>query len=183
MGQKGHWTGKKRPGFKLSHSFTKGFTPWNKGKKTSPEVIEKLRTSHIGQKAWNKGLKNHLSVEVVEKIRQSVLANPGKNFRDTKPEMRVESELSRLGIFFEKQRSLCKVAKVDFYLPEHHIAIQVDGCYWHNCSIHSATHLDGKSERDSRQDAILAANGFNVYRIWEHDIMEDGFDLSNFIKY
>lgn len=31
--------------------------PWNKGKKeTRPEVIERLRKSHKGQEAWNKGL-------------------------------------------------------------------------------------------------------------------------------
>ena len=31
--------------------------PWNKGKKTSGKTIQKLRISHLGQVAWNKGKK------------------------------------------------------------------------------------------------------------------------------
>lgn len=38
-----------------TNSNLKGSTPWNKGKKMPPEVIEKLRQSHLGQAAWNKG--------------------------------------------------------------------------------------------------------------------------------
>lgn len=34
----------------------KGKAPWNKGKKYSASTIEKLRASHLGQKAWNKGM-------------------------------------------------------------------------------------------------------------------------------
>ena len=32
------------------------YVAWNKGKKLSPEHRENLRISHIGQKAWNKGV-------------------------------------------------------------------------------------------------------------------------------
>lgn len=40
----------KKPGRKI------GSIPWNKGKKEiRPEVIEKLRESHLGQTSWNKG--------------------------------------------------------------------------------------------------------------------------------
>ena len=123
------------------------------------------------------------SKEIREKIRKSVIANPNKTFKDTKPERKVESELIRLGIYFEKQRPLCKIAVVDFYIPEFHIVIQVDGCYWHNCPIHSKVHLEGKTERDIKQDAVLMANGFNVYRIWEHEIMVESFNLNNILIY
>ncbi len=184
MGNPGYWTGKKRS-LESRLNISKGHlgqTPWNKGIKSSPETIKKLRESHLGQKAWNKGLKNHLSKDVVEQIRMSVIANPNRTFRDTVPEKKVERELIRLKVRYEKQRALCKIAKVDFYLPEEHVVIQVDGCYWHNCPIHSEIILEGKTERDRNQDAVLTSNGFNVYRIWEHDIMATNFDLSNFVK-
>ena len=43
----------------------KGKIPWNKNKTNvyTQKQIEQLRTSHLGQKAWNKGLKNWLSEE------------------------------------------------------------------------------------------------------------------------
>lgn len=185
--------------------FKKGEIGYWTGKKRSPETIEKMRVASTGRVAWNKGLKvdsntgkthfkkgftpwnkglkNHLSEDVVNKIRKSVIANLPKTFKDTKPELKVELELIRLNINYQKQVPLCKIAKVDFYLPEHRIVIQVDGCYWHNCPIHSKKILIGKTERDIQQDSILTFNGFNIYRIWEHDIMKKEFNLINFIKY
>lgn len=41
------------------NSLLKGRVPWNKGKKTPPDVIAKLKKSHLGQSAWNKGIKTN----------------------------------------------------------------------------------------------------------------------------
>jgi group I intron endonuclease len=38
-----------------------GKAAWNRGKKLSKEHIENLRKSHLGQKAWNKGMKGQYS--------------------------------------------------------------------------------------------------------------------------
>ena len=48
--------------------FKKGQTSPNKGKKFSAEYRKKLSDAHIGQTAWNKGLKNHLSEEAIQKM-------------------------------------------------------------------------------------------------------------------
>ena len=166
---------------------------WNKGLKLSQEHIDNLVTSHLGQTAWNKGIKS--SDETKKKISDYVTANPvswwkGKTrnseakkkmsiskienpvlvFKDTSIEIKIENELIKRGINYQKQVPLCKVARVDFYLPEYRIVIQADGCYWHNCPIHGRGEIKNCSEKDKRQDNVLTFNGFNVYRFWEHDI-------------
>jgi G:T-mismatch repair DNA endonuclease (very short patch repair protein) len=52
--------------------------------------------------------------------------------KDTKIELKVEKELKRRNINYQKQISLYPRAMVDFYLPEYRIVIQCDGDYWHN---------------------------------------------------
>lgn len=55
----------------------------------------------------------------------------------------------------------------------------VDGCFWHGCPEHGGrpkrnTHYWGPKiarniERDREQEARLAAAGWKVLRIWEHE--------------
>jgi DNA mismatch endonuclease (patch repair protein) len=63
----------------------------------------------------------------------------------------------------------------------------VDGCFWHACEIHGTSpranqaywmpKLARNRERDRRVDEHLAANGWNVVRIWEHVPPRDAADL------
>jgi very-short-patch-repair endonuclease len=85
-------------------------------------------------------------------------------FKNTGIELKVETELHRRNIKYQKQVPLCNIAIVDFYLPEYRIIIQCDGDYWHT--------RPGAKERDNKQDNVLVFNGFNVYRFWEHEINE-----------
>lgn len=173
----------------------RGKSSWNKGRSWTKEEKEKLSKAHIGQIAWNKGKK--YSDETKKKISDYVKANPvnywkGKKrnaeakkkmsiskienpvlvFKDTSIEIKIENELIKRGIYYQKQVPLCKVARVDFYLPEYRIVIQADGCYWHNCPIHGRGEIKNCSEKDKCQDSVLTFNGFNVYRFWEHEINE-----------
>ncbi len=142
-----------------------------KGRIISDEWKKKLSNSHKGQIAWNKGLKG-VSFETSKKMREAKILRPNKVFKDTSIELKVENELRIRKIDYQKQVSFCKVAVVDFYLPKHNLIIQVDGCYWHNCPIHSNKILKGKTERDLNQDKILKENGYIVSRFWEHEINE-----------
>lgn len=55
----------------------------------------------------------------------------------------------------------------------------VDGCFWHMCPEHSsmprrnegfwASKLAGNRARDADTDRRLAAAGWTVVRIWEHE--------------
>ena len=130
-----------------------------------PEIKERIRKASVGNKyalgnKYNLGRKQ--SPETIEKIRQWHIGNPNRKFKNTSIELKVEAELIKRGINYQKQVPLCKIAVVDFYLPEYRIVIQADGDYWHKYPF-------GK-ERDKKQDAVLTFNGFNVYRFWECEI-------------
>lgn len=98
------------------------------------------------------------------KQRESHIVNPNKKFKNTDIELKMEKELKRRNVNYQKQVPLCKIAVVDFYLPEYRTIIQCDGDYWHN--------LPGSRKRSERQDKVLTFNGFNVYRFWGHEINE-----------
>lgn len=127
-----------------------------------------------------KGMKppkfNELSLEKQEEIRKKEreikVNNPNRVFKDTGIELKMEAELKRRSISYQKQVPLCKIAIVDFYLPEYKILIQCDGCYYHGCPIHHPKYHQAQKERDKEQDKVLTLNGFRVYRFWEHKINE-----------
>jgi len=147
---------------------------WNKRKQrkhwseeTRRKISEALKERALkgqGQVPWNKGKTGIYSEERKEKMREWAILHPNKIFKDTSIELKMEAELKKRGVYYQKQVPLCKVARVDFYLPEYRIVIQCDGDYWHNLPDHK--------ERDVMQDRILTFNGFNVYRFWEHEINE-----------
>ena len=58
----------------------------------------------------------------------------------------------------------CKAMPVN-YLPELKTFIFCDGDYWHDCP-------NGKL-RDSKEIKYLQSKGFNAYRFWEHDILNN----------
>lgn len=147
------------------------------GKKRSKESCKKQSETMKGKKRpphskeWNK------------KISEWHIAHPNKKFKDTKIELKIEEKLKKREIIYEKQVPLCKIANVDFYLPEYHIVIQCDGCYWHGCPIHFPNEKINQKEKDIRQDAVLTFNGFNVYRFWEHEINKSPEDCINTITF
>jgi hypothetical protein len=50
-------------------------------------------------------------------------------------EAEIENWLNTNGIIFKKDRIICKPRELDFYIPEHNLAIEFDGLYWHSESI------------------------------------------------
>jgi len=60
------------------------------------------------------------------------------------------------------------------------VAVFVDGCYWHGCAEHGTrkhevnrwywpAKIERNVQRDRDTDEQLAANGWVVIRIWEHE--------------
>jgi DNA mismatch endonuclease (patch repair protein) len=79
---------------------------------------------------------------------------------------------------WRRKSRLC--GRPDFVFPRYHIAVFVDGCYWHGCrkcGLNSKSNTEywkpkiaGNIRRDRANARKLKDDGWNVVRIWEHDL-------------
>jgi len=112
-------------------------------------------------------------------VRRSMLANRSK---DTGPERRLRSELHRLGLRFRKDRAVHAGevrTRPDVIFTRARVAVFLDGCFWHRCPLHGTDpkansdywrpKLDRNVCRYRLVDAALAADGWLVIRVWEHE--------------
>ncbi|HUZ26798.1 MAG TPA: very short patch repair endonuclease [Streptosporangiaceae bacterium] len=113
-------------------------------------------------------------------------ANMRANRRtDTKPEMALRRALHRQGLRYRKDYRLdLDGARVrpDIAFTARRVAVFVDGCFWHVCPEHGTKpaantwywgpKLIRNVERDRAADAALAAAGWRVVRIWEHEPLD-----------
>ena len=101
--------------------------------------------------------------------------------RDTAPEMRLRGPLHALGLRYRVHvRPLPDLRRTaDIVFVSARVAVFVDGCFWHSCPDHGtapssieawwATKLAKNVERDADTDSHLAAAGWLVVRVWEHE--------------
>lgn len=98
--------------------------------------------------------------------------------RDTSCEIALRRELHRRGLRYSLTKKLPGSPDVVFVASR--VAVFVDGCFWHGCQAHcrmpasNAAYWRAKIERNTRRDRIvdqeLAAAGWRVVRVWEHEI-------------
>ncbi|MFD4428790.1 very short patch repair endonuclease [Nocardia sp. NPDC058497] len=100
---------------------------------------------------------------------------------DTNPELALRRELHRAGLRYFVDRAPIKGLRrrADVVFPRLHIAVYVDGCFWHRCPEHAtdpknnaqwwAEKLAGNVARDRATDAALIEAGWQVVRVWEHE--------------
>ncbi|NEW34858.1 very short patch repair endonuclease [Nocardia cyriacigeorgica] len=99
----------------------------------------------------------------------------------TAPELALRRELHRRGLryFVDRAPIRGQRRRADVVFPRLRVAVYVDGCFWHSCPQH-ATHPKNNAEwwadklaanvaRDRATDDALAAAGWQVIRIWEHE--------------
>jgi DNA mismatch endonuclease, patch repair protein len=102
--------------------------------------------------------------------------------RDTRPELRLRGELHRRGLRYRVDlpiRTSSLIVRPDIVFTRRRVAVFVDGCYWHACPDHGTQptrnvaywlfKLRRNVERDRAVDAALAAEGWRVVRLWEHE--------------
>lgn len=103
--------------------------------------------------------------------------------RGTKPERRLFSMLAGMGIRGWRKNASDVVGKPDIVFPNERLAVFVDGCFWHGCPQcqrplpqANREYWQSKIERNIQRAAVanqqLAAAGWIVIRIWEHELRD-----------
>jgi DNA mismatch endonuclease, patch repair protein len=102
---------------------------------------------------------------------------------DTKPEVALRKALHALGYRYRKDLRVDLPDGVrvrpDIVFTARKIAVFVDGCFWHVCPQHGrqpttnewywTPKLRRNMDRDRIADQSLAAAGWQVVRLWEHE--------------
>jgi DNA mismatch endonuclease (patch repair protein) len=102
--------------------------------------------------------------------------------RDTAPEMALRRELWGRGLRYRVHYAPVSGIRrsADIVFTKAHVAVFVDGCFWHHCPRHGSepkangTWWEQKFtrtvERDRETDQLLRAAGWKVIRVWEHEV-------------
>jgi DNA mismatch endonuclease, patch repair protein len=98
--------------------------------------------------------------------------------RDTKPEVMLRRTLWQRGLRYRIHNDL--PGRPDIVFPSRKIVIFVDGCFWHRCPQHWKApknnaefweqKIRGNQIRDARVNRELEEAGWQVIRVWEHDV-------------
>lgn len=112
-------------------------------------------------------------------------AMKGNRRVDSRPEVALRSALHRRGLRFRKDvplRPAERLRRVDIAFPSVRLAVFVDGCFWHGCPEHGnrprrntgywSPKLARNMARDVQVNTELAAAGWTVVRVWEHEDVE-----------
>jgi DNA mismatch endonuclease (patch repair protein) len=96
----------------------------------------------------------------------------------TTPELALRRELHRRGMRFRVNLAGLP-GRPDLAFTRARLAVFVDGCFWHRCPEHGVlpkhngawwlAKLNRNVERDREKDAALAALGWLVVHVWEHE--------------
>lgn len=101
----------------------------------------------------------------------------GKGNKDT--ELALAALLRRNGITGWRRHAPV-IGRPDFVFRRQRLALFVDGCFWHQCPRHSNIPVNNRAfwlkkfesnrRRDRHVARALRGLGWNVLRVWEHDL-------------
>lgn len=100
---------------------------------------------------------------------------------DTSPELALRRELFHRGLRYRVHYKVPGVPrrKVDIAFTRKKVVVQMDGCFWHGCPEHGVMparnsewwkwKIERNKARDRDTDEKLAALGWTVIHVWEHE--------------
>jgi len=75
------------------------------------------------------------------------------------------------------------LGRPDIVFPKRRLAVFVDGCFWHGCPAHYhppatrskfwAEKIERNISRDKIVEKTLKQDGWQVLRVWEHDVRDN----------
>lgn len=120
---------------------------------------------------------------VSRETRSRVMAKV-RSTRNKSTEWRVRAGLVQAGIRGWTMHPSELSGKPDFVFPYQRLAVFVDGCFWHGCKTcgkvpnSNTAYWDAKISRNRKRDrrvkVRLRKDGWQVMRIWEHELRSLG---------
>lgn len=135
--------------------------------------------SEIERTLQGKGLRGSSDLMSPEQRSELMSRIRGK---DTGPELALRRAVWAMGLRYRLHFRINRF-RPDLVFTKTHVAIFVDGCFWHCCPLHGVkpkgnaifwkNKLERNVQRDKDANRELAANGWTVMRFWEHEIEKD----------
>jgi DNA mismatch endonuclease (patch repair protein) len=107
----------------------------------------------------------------------------GNRRRDSRCEIAIRRELHKSGrryrVDFPIRVPDGRPIRPDIVFTRAHVAVFVDGCFWHGCPEHGTqpranssywrAKIEVNQQRDRMQTDALEQHGWTVIRVWEHE--------------
>jgi len=107
----------------------------------------------------------------------------GNRRRDTLPELKLRREMHRRGLRYRCDYPIPlpgrRPVRPDIVFTRCHVAVFVDGCFWHGCPVHGSVPRSNNAYwraklarnrlRDRDVDLALEQAGWTSVRVWEHE--------------
>jgi very-short-patch-repair endonuclease len=103
----------------------------------------------------------------------------------TEPERQFAQILEELSIEFETQK-IVNGKIYDFFIPSANLLCEVDGDYWHAYGLlyEEMNRMQRKaSKNDKIKNGIAKAAGYELIRVWEHELKDDYDKVKEKVKY
>jgi len=122
-------------------------------------------------------------MDTVSKQKRSEIMSRVRS-RDSKIEISFRKELWKHGFRYRKNSGKY-FGKPDIVLPKRKAVIFVDSCFWHGCKKHCRLpairkkfwtgKINGNKKRDKEVNKHYKKIGWQIIRIWEHDLKKKDF--------